>query len=487
MGLRSSAEFKEGLRDKRRIVYRGELVEDVTSHEALGRTVDHAAGLFDERDAGPVGLWAYEEPALDGEICSAFWRRPTDAAELARRGDLIEAATSRSRSTFNIIQAVGSDVLFGLEQVMADREDPTYAQRIEAFRLRCAAGDLGVALAATDAKGDRSLRPAEQPDPDLYLRVVDRDAEGIVVRGAKAHTTASPAADEIVCIPCRAMTEADSDYAVAFAIPPETPGLTLIAHPFPGAPPAEQPISDRNIEVETLTVFDDVRVPWERVFLCGEAELAGPVAAAFANFHRFTAISYKPPSLEVMIGAAALVIDQLGLQRSTGAREKLGQLIVYVELVRTARLAAAHRSRVDRCGLAIPDSIANNAGKYHFSSGFHQAVALLQDLAGGLLVTAPGAEDMAHPEVGPVLEKYLAGRAGVGGRERWALLQVIRDLTASEFGGWTQVATLHGEGSGSAQLMQVVRDYDLRRSTGLVQELMTEVDQSLQQAAPAGG
>lgn len=483
MGLRTAEQFTEGLRDGRRLIYRGEAVKDVTTHPALSRTVDHAAGLFEHRDEDPAGLWAYREPELGKEVCSAFWRRPTDRDLLQMRGDLIEESTRSSRSTFNIIQAVGSDVIFGLEQVMSDAGEQEYLQRVADFRRRCAAGDLGVALAATDVKGDRSLRPSAQADPDLYVRVVGRDSGGIVVRGAKAHTTAAPTADEIVFIPCRALTAADADYAVAFAIPPDTPGLTLISHPFPGGPDAEQPISGHNIEVETLTILEDVHVPWKRVFLCGESNLAGEVAAAFANFHRYTAISYKPPSLEVMIGAAALVSDQLGLRDSQSSREKLGRLIVYAELVRCARLAAAARAAAHPCGLSVPDSISSNAGKFHFSAGFAEAVALLHDMAGGLVVTAPGAEDLTHSEFGPQIEKYLSGRSGVDGRARWALVQVIRDLTASEFGGWTMVATAHGEGSRSAQLMQAVRDYDLDLCRGLVEALTAEVTDSLDLAS----
>ena len=155
-------------------------------------------------------------------------------------------------------------------------------------------------------------------------------------------------------------------------------------------------------------------MPWERVFLCGECDHAGAVARAFANFHRFTAVSYKPPFIDLLVGAAALAADQLGIGRSGPVREKLGRLVVYGDLVRCARLAAAVRSRPSPTGLAIPDALATNSGKYHFAAGFHQAIALLQDITGGIVVTAPGAEDLAHPEYGPMVERY--PRRARGGR-----------------------------------------------------------------------
>lgn len=475
MGLRTSAEYRESLRDGRSLIYRGQAVPDVTEHPILRRTIDHAAPLYDHPAEGPADFWSVHDDKLGQEV-STYFLRPADAAGLHLRGDVIEETTRRARSSLNIIKVVGTDAMLALEQVTSrmDRANGTdYWERVSAFRARCATGDLAMVLAATDSKGDRTLPPSRQADPDLHLRIVSRDDSGIVVRGAKLHTTAAPSANELICIPGRALGEDDADYAVAFSTPLNAPGLTMICHPLAEGPAAESPVSHRNVELETLTIFDDVHVPWERVFMAGEWQYAGALATTFANFHRFTAISYKPPFADLMIGAATLAADQLGISRSSAVREKLGRLIIYGELIRTARLAAAERSKVDEItGIAVPDSVANNAGKFHFASGFHEAVALLQDLAGGLTVTAPGIEDVEDPRYGPVIEKYLAGRDGVGGLERWRLIELIRDLTASEFGGYNFVVTLHGEGSQGAQLVQAVRDYDLDRCTGLVQEIL---------------
>ncbi|MEN3284546.1 MAG: 4-hydroxybutyryl-CoA dehydratase / vinylacetyl-CoA-Delta-isomerase [Solirubrobacteraceae bacterium] len=482
MGLRTASAYRESVRDGRRLIYRGQEVEDVTAHRSLRRTIDHASALFDHPSEGPHDLWTFWDSGLDEEV-SAYFKRPTDAAGLRHRGDLIEETTRRARSTLNIIKAVGTDALLGLEQVAprVDAEHGTdYARRVREFREHCAREDLAMALAATDAKGDRSLPPSAQADPDLHLRVVSRDSQGIVVRGAKLHTTAAPSANELICIPCRAMSEDDAEYALAFAVPLNASGLTMISHPLVDGAAAEHPVSSRNIEVETLTIFDDVHIPSDRVFLCGEHQYAGAVATAFANFHRYTAISYKPPFVDLLIGAAALAADQLGITNASATRDKLARLIVYGELIRTTRLAAAERCTIDELsGLAIPDPVATNAGKYHFASGFHEAVALVQDLAGGLVVTAPGIEDLEHREFGASVEKYLAGRAGVGGRERWELVQLIRDLTASEFGGYNYVVTLHGEGSLGAQLVQSLRTYDVERC---VREVRSILDMS---AVPA--
>jgi aromatic ring hydroxylase len=476
MALRSVNEYLESLRDGRRVFYRGELVPDVTDHEPLRPTIEHAADLFRHPEDGPADFWSFTDPDL-GEEISTFYRRPVDPATLLARGDVTEEATRRGRSTLNIVKVVGNDALFGLEQALAaagDAVPPNYLENVRAYWRRAATEDRTLALAATDAKGDRRLAPHQQADPDAYLRVVERHEDGIVVRGAKVHTTATPSANELICIPCRAMGPDDSDYALAFAVPVNAPGLTLICHPVATGPVEEAPVSGRNLEVETITVFDDVFIPHDQVFLCGETAVAGEIARHFANFHRYTAISYKPPFIDLMIGAAAELAEEIGIGRSSAVREKLGRLIVYGELIRSARQAAAATCAVDPgSGLAVPSSVANNAGKFHFASGFHAAVALLQDIAGGFVVTAPGIEDLESPEAGPLALKYLAGADPEGGRRRWELLQLVRDISASEFGGYNYVVTLHGEGSLGAQLVQATRDYDLGTAREYAREIAT--------------
>ena len=476
MGLRTVEEYIDSLRDGRRVIYRGERVGDVTSHPQLARTVRHAAELFRLPEEGPAATWSYEDADL-AETVSTFFLIPRTPEELRFRGDIVEESTRRSGSTLNIIKPVGTDAILGLTVATAylDRAEGThYGERVAAFRAHCARGDLAMALAATDSKGDRRLRPSQQHDPDLHLRVVSRGDDGIVVRGAKLHTTASVSANELICIPCRAMGPEDAEFAVAFAIPMDAPGLTLICHPLAEGPEDESPVSSEHVEVETLTIFDDVFVPWERVFLCGEWQYAGAIAAAFANFHRYTAISYKPPFADLMVGAAQLAADAVGVAGAGHVREKIAELVVYAELIRAARFAAAQGRRDPLTGILMPEPVATNAGKFHFASNFHAAVRALQDIAGGLVVTAPGIEDIDDPEIGPTVRKYLAGRDGSDGRERWRLMQLVRDLTASEFGGYNLVVSLHGEGSMQAQLVQTLRDYDMDRAVGLVRQVLAE-------------
>jgi len=378
-----------------------------------------------------------------------------------------------------LIKEIGTDALFGLHHVareMDDRLETSYFPRVQAFYEHCRDNDLALAVAQTDVKGDRAKGPSEQPHPDYYVRIVDERPDGIVVRGAKTHTSYTPVVNEVIVLPTRAMAEADRDYAVAFAIRVDTPGLTLLTSPFGGhldaRDPFEFPITARHKMIETTTIFDNVFVPWERVFLCREHQYAGPIALGFVEYHRFTAISYKLPLVDALVGAAQLLADYNGIARAAHVRDKLIHLISYAETLRALTHHAALKGRERSMGVWVPDALTVNMAKYHFAHGYHQAVQDVQDIAGGLLVTGPGAEDMDNPDLAPLLEHYYGGRAGVGGRERLAALNFVKDLTSSDYGGYQEVLAIHAEGSLEAEKLMIARSYGGQRTIDLVKEMI---------------
>ncbi|SVC78338.1 uncharacterized protein METZ01_LOCUS331192, partial [marine metagenome] len=293
--------------------------------------------------------------------------------------------------------------------------------------------------------------------------------DGILVRGCKAHPTNPPMVDEIIVLPTRAIGEQDAAYAVAFAIPVNTPGVKLLASPFGAAERHSGfhfPVSSQHPLVDTLTIFDDVFIPLERVFLSGEWQAAGFLANTFVEFHRFTAVSYKPPLCDLFIGAAALLADYNGIPKVSHVREKLTKLITWTETVRGLSRAAAHDCRITDSGLAVPNVLLTNLAKYAFANQYHEAIQWVQDIAGGLVVTGPDELDMASDELRPYIDQYLGG-ANVDAETRLKAMNLVRDLTASEFGGYNQLLAIHAEGSLEAQKITVFRDYDLERCKDL--------------------
>jgi 4-hydroxybutyryl-CoA dehydratase / vinylacetyl-CoA-Delta-isomerase len=466
MPLRSPEEFLASLRDGRRVVYRGERVEDVTAHPHLGRAAHHVAVDFRLAHDRP-GDELLAVPAPDGRPMSRYFAIPRSGADLLRRRDLIEHVTREARSFVPLIKEIGTDALFAMMIVAGrlDREAGTeYTKRVHAFYEHCRDRDLAMAVAQTDAKGDRARRPSEQAEPDVYVHRVRETRDGLVVRGVKAHTTNAVFANEVLVVPTRAMGEADADYAVAFAAPANSPGLTMVASArgFGATSVFDNPLSSRYSLTESLTVFDDVLVPWERVFLCGEWRTAGPLARTFVEFHRFTAVSYKTPLLELLLGAAALIADYHGLLGAAHVREKLARLALYLQTTRGLGTAAAVGARqVD--GIAVPDVALTNAAKYHFARGYHDAVRDLQDLAGGLVVTGPMEEDWRTPGIRRLFERALGGREGVGAEPRLRVLNLIRDLVASDLGGYLEVLAIHAEGSLETQKLTVLQDAEIER------------------------
>ena len=472
MPLRSPEQYKASLRDNRSVWFRGQRVEDVTTHHVIGTAVDHACIDFAmaEDDAfrdlavvdGPNGPY------------SRYYKLPESADDLLKRSALIEQATALGRTLVVLIKEIGTDALFGMHLVTKQLDQAagtSYHGRLRDFHAYCRDNDLALAVAQTDVKGDRAKGPTEQDHPDYYVRIVERRSDGIVVRGAKTHTSNTTHVNEVIVLPTRAMTEKDSDYSVAFAMPVDTPGLKLVSSPFGShaekKDPFEYPITARHKMMETTTIFDDVFVPWERVFLAGEWQFAGPAALGFVEFHRFTAISYKLPLVDALVGSAQMMADYNGIARAPHVRDKLIHLISYAETLRKLTHHAALRSAM-RDGAAVPDALTVNMAKWHFAHHYHEAVRQVQDIAGGLLVTAPGVEDVESEEVGPLLQRYYGGRPGIGGKERLRAMNFVKELTSSDYGGYQEVLAVHAEGSLEAEKLMIARAYDAKRTMNLV-------------------
>jgi 4-hydroxybutyryl-CoA dehydratase / vinylacetyl-CoA-Delta-isomerase len=462
--VRTAEQYKQSLRDGRVVYFEGQRVEDVTSHPVIGVAVNHAAidyQIADDRSSRDLAVY---KDSQTGEQYSRYFKIPATAEDLLRRSELIETSTRLGNTLVVLIKEIGTDCLFALHLIAKEMDEKLgtgYLPRVRAIFEHCRNNDLAMAVAQTDVKGDRSRGPAEQAHPDYYVRIVERRSDGIVVRGAKVHTSVTPNANELFVIPTRNLTEADKDYAVAFCIPLNTPGLKMIASPYGRGHESNftHPVSSGHKMMETLTIFDDVFVPNDRVFLNGEWEFAGPLAKTFVEFHRFTAISYKLPLLDLLVGSALLVAEQNGIEKAAHVREKLTWLISYAQTVRLlTKMAAIECTLKD--GIAISNTEIVNIAKLHFASNYHQALMHVQDLAGGLLVTGPGEGDLKNPETRKYVDRYFGGRQGVSAEQRLRTINMISDLTTGDFGGYQAVLAIHAEGSLEAEKLTILREYD---------------------------
>jgi 4-hydroxybutyryl-CoA dehydratase / vinylacetyl-CoA-Delta-isomerase len=468
MGLRSVEQFLQGLRDGREVYYRGRRVADVTEHPELGVAARHASIDFQIAENPQFKDLATHR---DGnQAYSAYYQIPRCSKDLLDRSKLIETGTALGATLVLLVKEIGTDALFALMRLLARDKQTPGLERVRALYQKYRDGDFALAVAQTDAKGDRSKRPSEQPDPDLNLRVVEKRSDGIVVRGAKVHTSCSPYVDELIVLPSRSMTAGDEPWSVAFAVPVASRGLRLYASDFlHGTDDAfTRPVSTQHKMIETLTVFDDVFVPWERVFFHDRPDLAGKAALGFVEYHRFTAVSYKLPLLDALVGAGMAIAQANGIERAGHVKEKLTWLAGYAETIRGLVELAALRCEVED-GFACPHIFTTNLAKWTFARDFHKAIEIVQDLAGGILVTGPSGADWDSAEVRPVLEKYL--RAAWPADRRLAMLNLISDLTTRLYGGYQAVLAVHAEGSIEAEKLAMLRSYDPDRAVGLAMRL----------------
>ena len=327
-----------------------------------------------------------------------------------------------------------------------------YHENFVKFMKYAAENDLTVDGAMTDPKGDRSLAPHAQADPDMFLRIVERRPDGIVVRGAKAHQTGICNSHEVIVMPTQSMGPDDKDYAVSFAVPLDTPGLFMII--------GRQSCDTRKLEgstldvgnaefggVEALTIFDDVFVPNDRIFLCGEHEFAGMLVERFAGYHRQSYGGCKVGVGDVLIGAAAVAADYNGAAKASHIKSKINEMIHLTETLYACSIACSAEGVQLPSGQYFVNMLLANVGKHNVTRYIYEIDRLAQDIAGGFIATLPSQADLESPEVGKYVEKYFKGVDGVSTADRMRVARLIEVMT----GGTALVESMHGAGSPQAQ------------------------------------
>lgn len=369
--------------------------------------------------------------------------------------------------TLSVLHSITHDV---------DRRHGTgYHGRYLDFLREVQRRNLIVAAGMTDVKGDRGKRPAEQSDPDMYLHVTRRDAQGLYVTGAKAHMTGGWNSHWICVMPTISLGAEDRDYAVAGVVPADAKGLTFVL--------GRQSCDTRALEAgdvdqgnarfggqETLVIFEDVFIPWEHVFLDGEHEFAQELVARFTAYHRASYVC-KTGLGDVMVGAAAAIADYNGVAQASHVRDKLVEMTHLNETIFSSGIASAHEAKPLPSGIFINDPMLANVCKHNVTRHPYEIARLAQDLAGGAMVTLPSQQDFEHEEVGAKLRKYFKGRAEVPVEDRQRMLRLIENLTLGRNAVGYLTESMHGAGSPQAQRIQIARGMEVEHKKGLARTL----------------
>ena len=376
-------------------------------------------------------------------------------------------------------RCVGMDALNAIYATAFDVDQAhgtSYFNNFLTFLRQVQSADLTVDGAMTDPKGDRSLPPHAQADPDLYLRVVERRPDGIVVCGAKAHQTGAINSHEVIVMPTQAMSPEDRDYAVAFAVPIDAEGLWMVV--------GRQSCDTRRLEgspmdtgnpmfggVEVLMVFAHVFVPNARVFLNGETEFAGLLVERFAGYHRQSYGGCKTGVGDVLIGAAALAAEHNGVARASHIKDKLIEMIHLNETLYSCGIACSAEGGATPAGNYLIDVLLANVCKQNVTRFPYEIARLASDIAGGLLVTAPSEKDFRDPVVGPLVEKYLRASQAVSTEDRLRVLRLIENLCLGTAAVGYLTESLHGAGSPQAQRVMIGRQGNLDAKKALAKQL----------------
>jgi 4-hydroxybutyryl-CoA dehydratase/vinylacetyl-CoA-Delta-isomerase len=459
--MKTPEEYIESLRDGRELYIDGRKVEDVTADPNFEVPIAYAALDYNYDDQRDLRTYTTE----NGEVGNRLFQIPTTRDELETRVELMRNVSIISGTISGLF------ALLNVRDMLATIK-PEYAQNVQNLYNHCRENDLRIAEVITDAKGDRSRHPLQQDDPDLYLHIVERRDDGIVVRGAKLHITGAALVHELVVLPTKAMSEGEEDYSVAFSVPVNTPGIKIINRDYaePGRSAFDYPISGSRSMPEGFIVFDDVFVPWDRVFLCGEYEYAGPVAHALGLWERVGGLIAMVEQSRLMVGIAQLLADYNGISRASHVIDKITELIFYAEMLRMSLEASISDYKTTESGMVYPNDLNVNVGKYYGASNYHSVVRHLHDLCGGQVITQPVEADYRNPDLTPFFEKYLHTKEGVAVEDRMKLYNLLRDLTADTYGGWEFVTTLQAGGGLAAQKIVSYRGYDLEGARNLAKE-----------------
>jgi len=480
MALKTPEQFEESLKQiKPRVFMNGKQVENILENRNTRTVVEANKASYE---------WALEPEFRDVMSCHSplindVVNRYTHVS--ASTDDLVKKAEAGTftaeRLGTCIYRCVGYDAFHSLASTTweMDRDLGThYNPRFLDYLKWVQTEDLSVAGALTEPRGSRGKKTLDWSDPYLSLKIVDRNDKGITVRGAKINISGAFASHELVVLPQAAHFPGEEDYAVAFATPVDAKGITFICQYTPFS--AERDLADDLEELgnpiygqreTSMVVFDDVFVPWERVFHCGETPYSVKIVTRFARTHRMTCGgTCKVGFMNQIIGACKLIQEYKGLDKATHINEQLMEMVVLRETGRACGMAAAHQGAEEPVGSGVflPDETMGNVSKLNVCNAFWRVMALAGDIGGGLIVTLPSLKELKNPEIGKYVEEFYSFGSDEPTENILKVHKHLQNWTAGLHG----VGTWHGAGPVMAQKIMLQRVTDYSREKDLVRKTL---------------
>jgi 4-hydroxybutyryl-CoA dehydratase/vinylacetyl-CoA-Delta-isomerase len=476
--MKTAEQYEKSLRELKFKVYlQGELVTNVVDHPIIRPSMNSVKATYELAEKPEYEDLMTATSHLTGKKINRFCHLHQNTDDLVKKVKMQRLLGQKTSACFQ--RCVGMDAINAVDSVtyeMDQKLGTSYHESFVKFLTRMQEEDWTVDGAMTDPKGDRGLAPHQQPDPDMFVHVVEKRADGIVVRGAKCHQTGALNSHWILIMPTISMGKEDADYAVSFVAPADAEGIYYIY--------GRQSCDTRKLEGssmdvgnsqfgghEALMVFDNLFIPWENVLMCGEYEFSGLLVERFAGYHRQSYGGCKVGVGDVLIGATALAADYNGAAKASHVKDKLIEMIHLNETLYSSGIACSAEGSKTESGTYLIDLLLANVCKQNVTRFPYEIARLAQDIAGGLMVTLPSEKDLRHPEIGKVVEKYFKGVASVPTEHRMRILRLIENLTLGTAAVGYLTESMHGAGSPQAQRIMIARQGNLEKKKKLAKKI----------------
>ena len=467
-----------------KVYFMGELISNPVDHPMIRPSMNSVAMTYELAEKDEYKTLMTAKSNLTGKTVNRFCHLHQSTEDLINKVKMQRLVGQKTGACFQ--RCVGMDAfnaIYSTTYEIDQAHGTEYHKRFTEYLKYVQDNDLTVDGARTDPKGDRGLSPSQQEDPDLYLRIKEVRPDGIIVRGAKAHQTGAVNSHEHLIMPTVAMKESDKDYAVSFAIPSDAEGVLMIY----GRQSCDTRKMEKDADLdlgnsqfgghEALVIFDDVFVPNERIFMCKEYEFAGMMVERFAGYHRQSYGGCKVGVGDVLIGAAALAADYNGVPKANHIKDKLIEMMHLNETLYSCGIACSTEGEPTLAGNYQINLLLANVCKQNVTRFPYEIARLAEDIAGGLMVTMPSAQDLRDPYIGKYVKKYLQGATGTDTENRMRVLRLIENITLGTAAVGYRTESMHGAGSPQAQRIMIARQGNLESKKELAKQI-ARIDES---------
>ncbi len=440
MGIRDGRRFLEEMDNTKREIWYGneKITYNITKHPAFRGVAQTLARLYDlQNDPELIDIMTYASPTT-GERVSMSFLQPKTKEDLAKRTRMMKIWADHS---FGLLGRTG-DYLNSALMAMASAAEffgkgqVDFAENIRRYYEYVRERDLLLTHTLINPQVNRAVNPSKLPDPFIAARVVEKNSEGVVVRGARMLATL-PLADEILVFPSTVLRSGQDDapYAMAFALPVSTPGLKFICRmSFASQSSLDHPLSSRFDEQDAVVIFDDVLVPWERIFILEDPEKCNIYSEATnaVIFMAHQALVREISKCEFVVGLATLIAETIGVDQFQHVQEKIAELIMLLESMRAFLIASEASAKLNRWGIMVPEPTFLHAARNLWPRVAHKLNLVIRQLGASGLMAIPPSE-ILNGEMRPYVEKYYQAKLA-NAENRIKLFKLAWDFVGTSFG-----------------------------------------------------